>query len=97
MPHSAVVTIDDFLDERGTAAPRCRLVGRIVVARDSQRGIVIGQGGQQLKAIGMVARQRMAELLGCPVDLRLTVVVDSKWTHNHDALRRYGVGGEVSL
>ncbi len=95
VPHTCAVTIEEFADgRRDPQRPRCRLVARIYVARDSQKGIVVGQGGQQIKAIGSIARQRIGQLLGCPTDLALSVHVDAQWPQNEGALRRYNLLAE---
>jgi GTP-binding protein Era len=102
VPHTCMVTIEAFEDGRAdedepkdSAAAakhtdRCYLEARIYVERDSQKGIIIGKRGQQIKSIGTVARQRIGQLLGCRVDLRLTVHVDDNWTQKEQSLRRYG-------
>ncbi len=97
VPHTCMVTIEAFEDGRphlqddAQGDPgRCYIEARIYVERDSQKGIVIGKRGQQIKTIGTVARQRVSELLGCPVELRMTVHVDPHWTQKEQALRAYG-------
>lgn len=62
-----------------------------MVERDSQKGIVIGKGGQRLKRIGQAARLQLEELLGRKVMLRLTVRVEADWTRNPRALRELGI------
>ena len=52
---------------------------QIVIARDSQKGIVLGKGGSKLKSIGEAARKELAELLGCKVHLFLHVKVEEGW------------------
>ena len=52
---------------------------QIVIARDSQKGIVLGKGGAKLKAIGEAARKELAELLGQKVHLFLHVKVEQGW------------------
>jgi GTP-binding protein Era len=97
VPHTCAVTIEEFRDgrEQTDRPARCALVARIYVARDSQKGIVVGQGGQQIKNLGCVARQRIGQLLGCPTDLRLSVHVDPQWPQSEPALRRYGLLSEA--
>lgn len=56
-----------------------RIGQAIIVARDSQKSIVIGKGGQKLKEIGSAARAEITELLGCPVHLSLFVKVVDDW------------------
>ena len=57
---------------------------QIVIARDSQKGIVLGKGGAKLKAIGEAARKELAELLGCKVHLFLHVKVDEGWSEDKE-------------
>ncbi len=52
---------------------------QIVVARDSQKAIVLGKGGSRIKAIGEAARGELAELLGQKVHLFLHVRVEEGW------------------
>ena len=96
VPHSAVVVLESFEDGREDPhKPMCWLEGRIYLERDSQKGIVVGKGGQQIKAISQAARSRIEALLGCKVFLKLTVHVDKRWTTSEQALRRYGLMPEV--
>lgn len=62
----------------------------IVVERDSQKGIVIGKGGQQLKKIGARARTHIEEFLGRPVFLRVHVKVRQGWRDSPTHLRSFG-------
>jgi GTPase len=52
---------------------------QIVIARDSQKGIVLGKGGAKLKAIGEAARKELADILGLKVHLFLHVKVEEGW------------------
>jgi GTPase len=56
---------------------------QIVIARDSQKGIVLGKGGSKLKSIGEAARKELAELLGCKVHLFLHVKVEENWADSN--------------
>jgi GTP-binding protein Era len=95
VPHSAAVVIDAFEDGRtDDGQGLCRLEGRVVVERDSQKGIVVGKRGSRIKAVSTAARQAIEELLGCKVFLRLRVVVDRNWTQNARAVSRLGYGGQ---
>lgn len=58
----------------------------IIVARDSQKAIVIGKGGQKLKEIGAAARADIANLLGRTVHLSLFVKVVADWQDKRDYL-----------
>jgi GTP-binding protein Era len=62
----------------------------IYVERDSQKGIVIGQGGKTLKDIGKAARIEMEKLVDTRVFLELWVKARPKWRKKEDDLRRLG-------
>jgi GTP-binding protein Era len=87
VPHSIAVRIDEFKDrdERTTY-----IAGTLFVERDSQKGIVIGRGGEQLKQIGIDARQKIEELLGRKVYLQLRVKVLKNWRNDEAALQLFG-------
>jgi GTP-binding protein Era len=59
-----------------------RIEQRIYVDRDSQRPIVLGKGGQTIKAIGAAARTEMEDVFGCKVHLFLQVQVQPGWDEN---------------
>ena len=92
VPHATAVIIEQFEDQRTGDGGSCRLEGRIFVERDSQKGILVGRGGRQIKAIGEAARQQIAALLGCTCHLRLTVHVDKDWRKSDRAVHRLGYG-----
>ncbi len=64
---------------------------QIVIARDSQKGIVLGKGGSRLKSIGEAARKELAELLGSKVHLFLHVKVDEKWGEDKEIYEELGL------
>ncbi len=64
---------------------------QILVARDSQKAIVIGKGGSRLKRIGQAAREAIAEHLGRPVHLFLHVKVNPKWDEDRGLYREIGL------
>ncbi len=64
---------------------------QIVIARDSQKGIVLGKGGSKLKAIGEAARKELSELLGQTVHLYLHVKVDERWAEAKDIYEEIGL------
>jgi len=64
---------------------------QILVARDSQKAIVIGKGGQRLKAIGAGARAEIAQHLGRPVHLYLHVKVNPRWDEDRSLYRDIGL------
>ncbi|MBX9643115.1 MAG: GTPase Era [Novosphingobium sp.] len=64
---------------------------QIVIARDSQKGIVLGKGGSKLKSIGEAARKELSELLGVKVHLFLHVKVDEKWGDDKEIYEELGL------
>ena len=64
--------------------PRIRC--EIVVERESQKGMVIGKGGQMLKEVGTAVRKQLAE--GAYIELH--VVVDDEWQERPDRIERLG-------
>ncbi|MFM6951061.1 MAG: GTPase Era [Novosphingobium sp.] len=64
---------------------------QIVIARDSQKGIVLGKGGSRLKSIGEAARKELTELLGTKVHLFLHVKVDEKWGEDKEIYEELGL------
>jgi len=86
VPHSVAVIIDEM--ER--VGDLHRIHASIVVERDSQKGILIGKGGQTLKDIGSTARARIASLLGTAVYLDIHVKVMKEWQRDPKALNRLG-------
>lgn len=87
VPHSIAVRIDEFKDRNESTT---YIAATLFVERDSQKGIVIGQGGEKLKKIGIDARQKIEELLGRKVYLRLRVKVRKNWRNDETALRLFG-------
>jgi GTP-binding protein Era len=86
VPYKTAVVIDRFVEEK----KRTVIHATIHVERDSQKGIMIGKGGQMLVTIGTNAREQIEKLLGCPVVLHLHVNVSADWTSNPAGLRSMG-------
>jgi GTP-binding protein Era len=63
----------------------------VKVAREAHKPIVLGKGGQRIKAIGTAARMDIAALVGAPVHLKLFVRVDEKWAEQRDTYRTLGL------
>jgi GTP-binding protein Era len=87
IPHSIAVRVDEFT-ERGDAG--AYIAATLFVERDSQKGIVIGQGGRTLKKIGSAARKEIEAMSGRKVFLKLRVKVLKDWRNNESYLRRFG-------
>jgi len=92
VPHAINVRLDEFTErnERGAY-----IAATIFVERESQKGIVIGEGGQMLKKIGSSARQQIEEMSGRKVFIELRVKVAGNWRNNEDKLRQFGYNLET--
>jgi GTP-binding protein Era len=88
IPYCTAVTIEEFKEhsERNLVL----IKGTIHVERNSQKGILIGKGGQKLKKIGEMARKEVEAFLERRVFLELWVNVERNWTHDPRALNRLG-------
>ena len=87
VPHALAVRMDEFT-ERGEEG--AYIAATLFVERDSQKGIVIGEGGAMLKKIGSAARKEIEAMSGRKVFLDLHVKVSKNWRDNEEALRRFG-------
>ncbi len=89
LPYSFAVEIDEFRE--GVNPTYIRAV--VYVERESQKGIVIGEGGRTVKALGQAARAKIEALLGGSVFLDLHVKVLPKWRRHAPSLKRLGYAG----
>ena len=87
VPHAMAVRLDEFT-ERGEEG--AFISATLFVERDSQKGIVIGEGGAMLKKIGSAARKEIEAMSGRKVFLELRVKLSKNWRDDEDALRRFG-------
>jgi GTPase len=86
VPHSITVTID----EMDVGESLTSIHASLIVERESQKGIVIGRGGQMLRTIGARARGEIETILGTKVFLDLHVKVVKEWQRDPKALERLG-------
>jgi len=87
VPHGVGVRIDEFKErENGMLY----IAATVFVERDSQKGIVIGEGGKMLKAIGSAARKEIEAMGGRPVFLELRVKVLKDWRNDENLMKRFG-------
>jgi GTP-binding protein Era len=86
LPYAVAVEIERFEDAGGVA----RIGAVIWVEREGQKGIIIGAGGRDLKAIGTAARRAMERMFGRTVFLELWVRVRESWSDDEAALRQFG-------
>jgi GTP-binding protein Era len=87
IPYSTQVNIVLFEEK---AEGKDYIDAEIVVERPSQKGILIGKGGQALKAIGTAARRDIETFLGRAVFLKLFVKVREDWREKEAFLRSFG-------
>ncbi len=88
LPYAATVVTEKY-SERANGS--VEIHQQILVQRDSQRGIVLGKGGQMIKAIGETSRKELAELLGVPVHLYLHVKVKADWDDSAEIYEGMGL------
>lgn len=86
IPYRLSVVIDSFKEEDKLIT----IDGTIYIEKSSQKGIVIGEQGKRLKAIGTAARKDLERMLGNKVMLRLWVKVKKDWTNDRIALNFMG-------
>lgn len=91
VPYATLVDVRSFDESRREGPkPLVRIMADIVVERPTQKGIVIGKGGEMLKRIGTLARKELQEVLECRVYLELFVKVERDWTRTAKGLRKVG-------
>lgn len=86
VPHAVAVTLDS-IEERATGL---HVAATIHVEKAGQRSILIGRGGEKVRELGKAARQRLAELTGGAVHLRLFVRVTERWRNMPRQLAELG-------
>lgn len=90
VPHAVGVVLDDL--QWDDKADLVRVYAVVYVERDSQKGIIIGAGGEMIKRIGVEARGDLERLLGRHVFLDLRVKVKKDWRRDASQIRRFGYG-----
>ncbi|MBO7266012.1 MAG: GTPase Era [Alistipes sp.] len=86
IPYSCEIAIESYKEEPTID----RISATIYVARNSQKGIVIGHKGERLKKVGQAARHDLEAFLGKKVFLELYVKVMEDWRNNDNQLKRFG-------
>ena len=86
IPYCCEIAIDAYKEEPAID----RIAATIHVARDSQKGIVIGHKGERLKKVGRQAREDLEDFLQKKVFLQLFVKVSDDWRNDERQLRRFG-------
>lgn len=86
VPYGLTVQIEQYVED----TERITISAVILVDRDSQKGIVVGKGGQVLKRVGQSARLDLCEQLNSRVHLELWVKVKDNWSDNEKYLQQFG-------
>lgn len=86
IPYHTTVLVQEFKEK----ATLIKIQADIIVQRDTQKGIILGEGGKMIKELGTRARKDIEEFLGSKVFLELFVKVRPKWRDNELQLREYG-------
>jgi GTPase len=87
LPHSIAVVTDEY-EERADGLLEIHVI--VYVERDSQKGMVIGKGGEVIKSVGTEAREEIELLFGRKVYLEQRVKVEKDWQRKAHALERLG-------
>lgn len=86
VPYSCQIEVEEYLEEPEIT----RIRALIIVERDSQKGILIGKGGEMLKRIGREARIEIQKFIDQKVFLETFVKVDKDWRTTETKLKKYG-------
>lgn len=86
IPYSTQVEIEEYIEEENIV----RIRALIIVERDSQKGIIIGKGGEMLKRVGRESRIEMESFIDKKVFLETFVKVDKDWRGSEQKLKKYG-------
>ncbi len=86
IPYHTTVLVREF-KEKSTLT---KIAAEIIVQRETQKGIILGEGGSMIKKLGTTARMDIENFLGRKVFLELFVKVKPKWRDNEMQLKEYG-------
>lgn len=92
LPHSIAVVIEEMVEPGTEESSRevLEIRAQLYVERDSQKGIIIGKGGERLREVGATARLGIERLLGRRVHLDLHIKVAKEWQRDPKQLGRLG-------
>lgn len=86
IPYHTAVIIPEFKEK----ATLIKIRAEIIVQRETQKGILLGERGSSIKKLGTLSREEIEKFLGQKVFLELFVKVRPKWRDNDQMLREYG-------
>jgi GTP-binding protein Era len=96
LPHSIYVEVADLefreappsIGVTGSEKKRLWVRAFIITERESQKGMIVGKGGEMIKAIGQAARKELNSIFEWKVDLDLRVKTGKDWRHNDRILKK---------
>ena len=86
VPYSVEVITESFKEEEKII----RIQAKILVERETQKGIIIGHKGEQLKKVGIAVRKDLTSFFGKKIHIELFVKVEKNWRSNPQQLKRFG-------
>jgi len=86
IPYHTAVLVQEFKEKETLT----KIQADIIVQRETQKGILLGEGGRMIRQLGTEARKEIEEFIGRKVFLELFVKVRPKWRDNEWQLREYG-------
>ncbi|MBD5371464.1 MAG: GTPase Era [Bacteroides sp.] len=86
IPYSTEVVVEKFDEKEGAI----HIMAVIYVERDSQKGIIIGKGGEKIKKVGIEARHDIETFFGKKVYLEIFVKVEKDWRNRENKLKAFG-------
>jgi GTP-binding protein Era len=89
VPYSTAVVVESFEEKKNLIS----IQALIWVERESQKGILVGKGGEMIKKIGSLARTDIERLLGTKIFLELRVKLNERWREKPSALDTLGIQG----
>lgn len=89
IPYQSTVVVNEFKEK----TTLIKIQADIIVQRESQKAIILGEGGKMIKQVGSLARKDIEEFLGQKVFLELFVKVKNKWRDDEIKLKEYGYNG----
>ena len=86
IPYSTEVVVEKFDEKEGAI----HIMAVIYVERDSQKGIIIGKGGEMIKKVGIESRLDIEKFFGKKVFLEMFVKVEKDWRNRENKLKQFG-------
>jgi GTP-binding protein Era len=86
IPYDTTVMVNEFKEKTSLV----KIQADIIVQRESQKAIILGESGKMIKQVGSLARKDIEEFLGQKIFLELFVKVKNKWRDDDFKLREYG-------